>query len=107
MPSATTVYYYKFHIHRDTTNGWYSDDYLDDNDNVHKDGTGKATDGEPFNSFQITVNDPNFQTPAWLQNANVYHILPDRFRNGDQTNDYCRPDQPRAVPVFMAPIPPR
>jgi glycosidase len=100
MPSATTVYYYKFHIYRDTTNGWYSDDYLDDNDNVHKDGTGKATDGEPFNSFQITVYDPNFQTPAWLQNANVYHILPDRFRNGDQTNDYCRAGSTTGCPTF-------
>ena len=94
MPSATTVYYYKFHIYRgpsdSPTNGWYSDDYLDDNDNVHKDGTGAPSDGEPFPSFQFTVYDPNFQTPAWLQNANVYHILPDRFRNGDQTNDYCR-----------------
>ena len=48
MPSTPTVYYYKFEINRDTTNGWYSDDYLDDNDNVHKDGTGAASDGEPF-----------------------------------------------------------
>ena len=100
MPSSTTVYYYKFHIYRDTTNGWYSDDYLDDNDNVHKDGTGAATDGEPFNSFQVTVYDPNFQTPAWLQNANVYHILPDRFRNGDQTNDYCRAGSSTGCPTF-------
>jgi glycosidase len=90
MPSATSVYYYKFKISNAQYNGFYSDDYLDDNDNVHKDGTGIATIGEPFPSFQITVYDPNFQTPAWLQNANVYHIMPDRFRNGDQTNDYCR-----------------
>jgi glycosidase len=89
MPSSTSVYYYKFKINRNTTNGWYSDDYLDNNDNLNKDGTGIATDGEPFNSFQITVYDPNFQTPAWLQNANIYHIFPDRFRNGDKTNDYC------------------
>ena len=100
MPSTTTVYYYKFKINRDQTNGWYSDDYLDDNDNVHKDGTGAATDGEPFPSFQITVYDPNFQTPAWLQNANVYHIMPDRFRNGDQTNDYCRPGGTTGCPIF-------
>ena len=39
MPSSTSVYYYKFKINRDQTNGFYSDDYLDDNDNVHKDGT--------------------------------------------------------------------
>jgi glycosidase len=100
MPSSTSVYYYKFKINRDQTNGWYSDDYLDDNDNVHKDGTGAATDGEPFPSFQVTVYDPNFQTPAWLQNANVYHIMPDRFRNGDQTNDYCRTGSTTGCPTF-------
>jgi glycosidase len=100
MPSTPTVYYYKFRINRDTTNGWYSDDYLDGNDNVHKDGTGAATDGEPFNSFQFTVYDPNFQTPAWLQGANVYHILPDRFRNGDHTNDYCRTGSTTGCPVY-------
>jgi glycosidase len=100
MPSAPSVYYYKFKINRDTTNGFYSDDYLDDNDNVHKDGPGIATDGEPFNSYQFTVYDPNFQTPAWLQNANVYHILPDRFRNGDPSNDYCRSGATTGCPVY-------
>jgi glycosidase len=100
MPSTTTIYYYKFRINRDTTNGWYSDDYLDDNDNVHKDGTGAASDGEPFPSFQITVYNPAFQTPAWLQNASVYHIMPDRFRNGDLTNDYCRQGSKTGCPVY-------
>ena len=100
MPATPTVYYYKFRIHRDTTNGWYSDDYLDDSDNLHKDGTGVASDGEPFPSFQFTVYDPNFQTPAWLQGANVYHILPDRFRNGDKTNDYCRARSTTGCPTF-------
>ena len=100
MPSTPTVYYYKFEINRDTTNGWYSDDYLDDNDNVHKDGAGAASDGEPFDSFQITVYNPAFATPTWLQNANVYHIMPDRFRNGDQTNDYCRAGATTGCPVY-------
>ena len=100
MPSMPTVYYYKFKINRDQTNGFYSDDYVDDNDNVLKDGTGAASDGEPFPSFQITVYEPNFQTPAWLQNANVYHIMPDRFRNGDQTNDYCRTGSTTGCPTF-------
>jgi len=100
MPSTPTVYYYKFKVNRDQTNGWYSDDYLDDNDNVHKDGNGASTDGEPFASFQITVYEPNFHTPAWLQNANVYHILPDRFRNGDKKNDYCRSGAKTGCPVY-------
>ena len=100
MPSTTTVYYYKFKINRNTTNGWYSDDYLDDNDNVHKDGTGAPSDGEPFPSFQITVYNPAFATPAWWHSANVYHILPDRFRNGDLTNDYCRPGATTGCPTY-------
>lgn len=100
MPSATTVYYYKFKPYKGNTTGFYSDDYVDDNDNVHKDGTGIASDGEPFASFQITVYDPNFVTPAWLHDANVYHILPDRFRNGDQTNDYCRQNSTTGCPVY-------
>ena len=100
MPSTASVYYYKFRINRDQTNGFYSDDYIDDHDNVHKDGTGAASDGEPFPSFQFTVYDPNFQTPAWLQNANVYHIFPDRFRNGSQTNDYCRTGTTTGCPFY-------
>jgi glycosidase len=100
MPPAASVFYYKFKINRDQTNGFYSDDYLDDNDNVHKDGTGVASDGEPFNSFQITVYDPSFQTPRWLQNANVYQIMPDRFRNGDPSNDYCVRGSTSGCPVF-------
>jgi glycosidase len=100
MPATPTIYYYKFKINRNQTNGWYSDDYVDDNDNVNKDGTGAPSDGEPFNSFQITVYDPNFQTPAWLQSANVYQIMPDRFRNGDPTNDYCVPQSTTGCPAF-------
>ncbi|MBV8551911.1 MAG: hypothetical protein JOY54_11455 [Acidobacteriaceae bacterium] len=100
MPSSPTVYYYKFHINKGNTNGFYSDDYIDDYDNVNKDGTGAATDGEPFDSFQITVYDPNFQTPAWMAGANVYQIFPDRFRNGDPTNDYCVTGSSAGCPQF-------
>ena len=100
MPATPTIYYYKFKPFKGSTTGFYSDDYLDDNDNLNKDGIGIASDGEPFNSFQITVYDPNFQTPAWLQNANVYQIMPDRFRNGDPTNDYCVAGSTTGCPVF-------
>ena len=100
MPATPTIYYYKFKPFKGSTTGFYSDDYLDDNDNLNKDGMGIASDGEPFNSFQITVYDPNFQTPAWLQNANVYQIMPDRFRNGDPTNDYCVAGSTTGCPVF-------
>ena len=100
MPSSPSVYYYKFKISNAQYNGFYSDDYVDDNDNLRKDGTGVISNFEPFQSFQFTVYDPNFQTPAWLQNANVYHIFPDRFRNGDQTNDYCRAGATTGCPFY-------
>lgn len=68
---------------------FYSDDYIDDYDNLNNDGTGVPTAAEPLDSFQITAYDPSFQTPSWMANANVYQIFPDRFRNGDPINDYC------------------
>jgi glycosidase len=100
MPSTPTVYYYKFEPFKGNTTGFYSDDYVDDNDNLNKDGTGTASDSEPFDSFQITVYDPNFQTPAWLQNANVYQIMPDRFRQGNPANEYCVVGSTTGCPVF-------
>ncbi len=100
MPSTPTVYYYKFKIIKGSNSAFYSDDYVDDNDNLNKDGTGAAYASEPFDSFQITVYDPNFQTPAWLQSANVYQIMPDRFRNGDPTNDYCVAESTTGCPAF-------
>ena len=100
LPSTPTVYYYKFRPYKGNTTGFYSDDYVDDNDNVNKDGPGAPSDTEPLDSFQVTVYDPNFQTPAWLQNANVYQIMPDRFRNGDPANDYCVTRSTTGCPVF-------
>jgi len=38
-------------------------------------------------SYQVSVYDPEFKTPNWLKGAVIYQILPDRFRNGDPTND--------------------
>ncbi len=41
-------------------------------------GEGSASDNRPP-SFQITVYDPAFQTPAWLREGVMYQIFPDRF----------------------------
>ncbi|WP_428263948.1 alpha-amylase family glycosyl hydrolase [Haliangium sp.] len=37
--------------------------------------------------FRQTVYDAAFTTPEWAQDAIYYYIFPDRFRNGDATND--------------------
>ena len=100
-PSTPTIVYYKFEIFNGSGTAWYSDDYIDDYDNLNKDGTGAATATEPFDSFQITAYDPNFQTPAWMANANVYHIFPDRFRHGNPTNEYCVARQHVRLPVVL------
>ncbi len=88
-PATPAIMYYKFMIVNGSGTAYYSDDYIDDYDNLNKDGTGAATATEPLDAFQITAYATNFQTPAWMANANVYQIFPDRFRNGDPTNDYC------------------
>ena len=89
-PATPSIIYYKFRVVDGTATAFYSDSYLDDHDNLNQGGDGSASNGEPFNAFQLTVYDANFTTPNWIHNASVYQIFPDRFRNGDITNDWCR-----------------
>ncbi len=99
-PSTASVLYYKFRVTDQGDEDFYSDSYLNDHDNLNQGGAGAAFDGEPFPAFQLTAYAPGFQTPAWLRDANVYHIFPDRFRNGDPNNDYCRPGSAAGCPTF-------
>jgi len=99
-PSTPTIVYYKFLISNGSGTAFYSDDYIDDYDNLNKGGTGAAAATEPLDSFQITAYNPNFQTPSWMASANVYQIFPDRFRDGDPTNDYCLPGSSAGCPSF-------
>jgi glycosidase len=89
-PSTPSIIYYKFRAVDGTAQAFYSDAYNDDHDNLGQGGDGAATPGEPFPAFQLTVYSANFTTPSWLHNTAVYQIFPDRFRNGDITNDWCR-----------------
>ena len=34
-------------------------------------------------SWQLTVYEPDFQTPDWIKNGTMYQIFPDRFYEGD------------------------
>ena len=89
-PSTPSIIYYKFRVVDGTAQAFYSDSYTDDHDNLGQGGDGAASAGEPFQAFQLTVYDQNFTTSNWLQNGAVYQVFPDRFRNGDVTNDWCR-----------------
>lgn len=104
-PNTPAIVYYKFVVVNGSATAYYSDDYADDYDNLNKDGTGVASVTEPNSSFQITAYAPTFQTPAWMATANVYQIFPDRFRNGDPTNDYCVPGSTSGCPSFYGASP--
>jgi len=104
-PATPSIIYYKFRVVDGTATAFYSDSYLDDYDNLGQGGDGAASAGEPFNAFQLTVYDSAFATPAWMQNAAVYQIFPDRFRNGDITNDWCRGGATTGCPSLYGDLP--
>ncbi len=80
--ASPTVLWYHFQL----TDGSDTDYYGDDGS---RDGSwGQVFDQESqVNDFNITVYDPAFTTPDWLKDAIVYQIFPDRYYNGDTSND--------------------
>jgi len=96
-PAKPTILKYTFRVK--TTKGVYW--YGDDNSGVdtRKGGTGRQTRTEG-DGFQLTVYDRAFTSPSWLQGAFVYEIFPDRFRNGDPSNDYCRAGSSSGCPAW-------
>ena len=51
-------------------------------------GTGKAGQIGTVGYYDLNIYDKNFKTPDWMKNAVIYQIFPDRFFNGDTSNDY-------------------
>lgn len=93
--------YYKFVLIDGTDEDWYIDDHSHneyDHEDRYENGSGMMVDDGLAaqyyaNAFTITVYDSSFDTtiPSWAQNAVIYQIMPDRFRNGDPTNDTAWP----------------
>lgn len=100
-PTTPAVVNYDFRVRVGRRTLWYGDNGSDD---LLRGGTGIATATEQV-PFQITAYAPSFTTPAWLHGAVVYSIFPDRFRNGDPTNDYCRAGSTTGCPVFYGDTP--
>ncbi|MFF2877670.1 alpha-amylase family glycosyl hydrolase [Gottfriedia sp. NPDC057991] len=78
-PTDKGVHGYKFIVRDQDTMAEYGED-------TQEGHTGKAVD-KNAGLFQLTVYDPNYQTPDWMKEAVVYQIFPDRFYNGNKTND--------------------
>ena len=88
---SPTIVYYFFEINDDGDGGCSPADqdfYVDDNPKFYGGGYGAMSDAyDDGRSYQITVYDPNFTVPAWMQQAVVYQIFPDRFRDGLPANN--------------------
>jgi len=96
-PARPSIVSYSFRVRIGRRTRWYGDD--NSGTDVTKGGTGRITSARG-DAFRITVHNRSFTTPAWLQGAVVYEIFPDRFRNGDESNDYCRAGSTSGCPVF-------
>lgn len=87
--SQPTALYYFFEIN--DAPGWCTADqdfYVDDDPQFYGGGYGAMSDNyDDTRSFQITVYDPAFDVPSWMQRGVVYQIFPDRFRDGDPSNN--------------------
>ncbi|MFZ1473318.1 MAG: hypothetical protein WAV79_10360, partial [Anaerolineae bacterium] len=89
--SQPTILYYFFELNDNGFGGCSPADqdfYTDDDPKFYGGGRGAMSDAyNDQKSFQITVYDPAFDVPAWMQQGVVYQIFPDRFRDGDASND--------------------
>ncbi len=88
-PTQPTVLWYRFIVRDGTDTDYYEDDHVVNNvyRGYNEGGAGRVYDESSDLSFQLTVYDPAFRTPDWLKNGVVYQIFPDRFRDGDPSNN--------------------
>ncbi len=94
-PDAPTTYYYRFIVTDGTAVAHYEDDAFRDG------GWGEAAPDLKDWGWALQVYDAAFTPIDWLQDAVMYQIFPDRFRNGRSNNDaninaprYGWPDDP-------------
>ncbi|KAA9007426.1 alpha-amylase [Paenibacillus spiritus] len=76
------VWGYKFILLDGTTKVEYGDD-------SSRGGSGAVSESGAL-SFDLTVYDPDFKTPDWMKTSVVYQIFPDRFYDGDPTNNRAK-----------------
>ncbi len=53
-------------------------------------GEGKTTDLSNIKAYGMVVYKSGYETPDWMKNAVVYQIFPDRFFDGDESNNLAQ-----------------
>ena len=81
-----TVFWYHFELQDGSRIVRYGDQPEQDG------GIGEPTDGHPHD-FQLTVYDRDFRTPDWFKLGITYQIFPDRFYDGDPSNNRAADDR--------------
>ena len=71
-PTTTGLYFYYFDLYTDFRKVIRGS---------HGEGELSWVEGR---QWQLTVYEPDFQTPAWIENGTMYQIFPDRFCEGVQ-----------------------
>lgn len=86
VPTGTTQIYYRFELTDGTDTDYYDAGASTDAWTVR--GMSDAYRGDDYN-FRVRVD---FDTPAWSKEAVAYQVFPDRFYDGDSSNNKLFPD---------------
>ena len=78
-------------------------DYYADDTPALDGGVGAPSDDPLDQSWALMVHVPGFTAPSWAQDAVIYQIFPDRFRNGRHGNDPLTGDVRYDDPVLALP----
>ena len=82
-PSKPGTLSYYFEAQAGKVVRWYGDNNL-----VGDNGPGKTyARKSDILAYELTVYLSSFRAPSWMRDAVVYQIFPDRFYNGDTSND--------------------
>jgi glycosidase len=90
--------WYRFIVSDGAATAYYADDTA-----ALDGGLGRATPTQVDISYALMVHEPGFDAPDWPSGAVAYQIFPDRFRNGDPSNDPQTGDVRYDDPVLALP----
>jgi glycosidase len=80
-PTELGIDMYSFQVKKGSASAWYGGTLSAEG------GPGQASKKRPTSPFRLTVYDSGFKVPDWTKKMVIYQIFPDRFYNGDPSND--------------------
>jgi glycosidase len=96
--TGTDNLWYRFIVTDGTKTAYYAD-----NTPALDGGIGSPSDNAIDNSYALMVYEPGFTAPAWANDAVIYQIFPDRFRDGRKDNNAKTGDIRYDDPVLALP----